>query len=135
MFIRALFTLLFLGFSPFVHSQGNTTNPCINVGDCFPEVTPDANWVGTSFFGWNKCTTSGVGPLNQKAWINDGYTDTHTMAKIDGTYQNIPWDSAAVNEFFGPTNKLNTAIRTQIQSELPTTFISLRVSTKTSQTF
>jgi hypothetical protein len=110
--------LTFLCSWSIVYAQNNLTSPCINVGDCYPEVTPDANYLGTSLFGWDKCTTSGPGSLNQKSWINGGYDDVHTIANVDGTYQNIPWNSAAANEFFGPENSLGPAFRTQIQCEL-----------------
>ena len=109
-------SLFLLFLTSLVYGQYNTTSPCVNVGDCYPGVTPDSKRVGTSLFGWDKCTTSGALSLNQKAWINGGYHDTNTIASINGTYQNIPWNSAAVNDFFGSESKLNTTTRERIQS-------------------
>lgn len=113
-FVSVLIHVIIL-LSSLAHGQ-NTESPCVNAGDCYPEAST-ANFFGTSLFGWDKCTNVGVGPLNQKSWINGGYDDVHTMADVDGTYANIPWNSAAANDFFGPDNKLGSDIKTQITSE------------------
>lgn len=115
-FLRAQSFLFLLPFTLLVYGQ-NTTSPCVNAGDCYPEVTPD-NALATWLFGWDKCTTTGIGAANQKSWINAGYDDQQTMANIDGVYQNIPWNSAAANEFFGPENALGTGVKKQVQSEM-----------------
>jgi hypothetical protein len=117
--IRALLPLIFSILFTVVYSQ-TESGPCINEDDCYP-VYNASNVLGTSLFGWDKCTKAGVGSLNQKAWINGGWDDKRTIIEADSkndAYRPINFANAAAIDFWGPLNSVTDTAKTQIKSTL-----------------